>query len=74
MMDRLIIGANISIRTPAAIILWIDRRHEGLIRVHDFSQEAENHLRQISKILSELGLILKKRNFDVGVNPRLSEE
>jgi len=56
------------------MVLCIDRRQEGLIRVHDLSQEAENDFGQVSKILSELRLIFKKRNFDAGTHPRFSQE
>jgi hypothetical protein len=68
------IGAYISIRAPTTIVFRIDRWYKGLIRLHDFSKETENHLGQISKILLELNLIFEKRNFNVGVNPRPSEE
>jgi hypothetical protein len=72
--EVILIRAYISISTSATIVLRIDRWHKWLIRVHDFSQEAENDLSQIPKILFELGFVFKKRNFNVGVNPCPSEE
>jgi len=51
-----LIRADISVRTPAAILLWINRRQEALIRIYDFFHETENDLSQISEILFELGV------------------
>ena len=56
------------------MVLRIDRGHESLIRIHDLSQKTENNLAQIAEMLVELGFIFEKRNFNVGIDPRLSKE
>jgi hypothetical protein len=70
----LCVGADISIYASTAIALRIDRWEEGLIRIHNFSQQAENHLSQIPELLLELGFIFEKWNFNVGADPCPSEE